>query len=545
MGRIPVRVFLASALLASVCVAAAQDPPGEQATALARKAARAEKDGKSAEAYILYSEAAALQPKSSKYRGKMASLQTRAALEGKSAPPPSAASAPTAPDSDPELSPDQVFDSLTARELSAARPLLQPPTLKATPGRKDFDLHGNARSLYDQIAKAFGLETIYDGDFPPTGPAIAFHVDQVDYREALHDMEAATGSFVIPISPTAFMVAQDNPAKRNDLEQYMTVSIRVPQVVTVQELTEIVQAVRQTTNVEKIAWNTADAMIVIRDRVSRVIPAQALLLQLLNWRPEVMVEVEFIEVADSDLMNYGFNVTNTFPAVYLGSVYNSVVNIPSGVTNLVTFGGGKTLIGLGVATAEALFNETFSSAKTLFRAEIRAADGAAATFHAGEKYPVVTSTFTGSAGGTTSALQTAPAYTFEDLGVSLKVTPRIHDDGEVTMSVETSFEVLTGSSVNDIPVIGRRSLNNQVRLRDGEWAIVAGMMNSTESKSVTGFWGLAQLPLVGSLFRQTSTDKEHDNILIAIRPHTLSLPPDQGETRALRVGTETRPFNPL
>ena len=66
-------------------------------------------------------------------------------------------------------------------------------------------------------------------------------------------------------------------------------------------------------------------LIVIRDRVSRALPAQALLQQLFSWRPEVMIELEFLDVSDSDIINYGFNITNQFPAIALGQIMNSVV----------------------------------------------------------------------------------------------------------------------------------------------------------------------------------------------------------------------------
>jgi type II secretory pathway component GspD/PulD (secretin) len=94
-------------------------------------------------------------------------------------------------------------------------------------------------------------------------------------------------------------------------------------------------------------------------------------------------------------------------------------------------------------------------------------------------------------------------------------------------------------------VIGRRQTISQVRLRDGEWSVVGGILSTTDSKSTTGFWGLAQIPLLGNLFKQVSTDKERSQILIGIRPILLSIPPDQLPTPALRVGTETRPLSPL
>ena len=204
-----------------------------------------------------------------------------------------------------------------------------------------------------------------------------------------------TNSFVVPLSPRLFMVAQDTPQKRNDLEQTIAITIPVPAALTTQELTEIAQAVKQATNVDKIALDTAQGEVVIRDRISRALPGQALFQQLLSWRPEVMIEVEFLEVTDSDILNYGFNVTNQFPAIYLGQILNNVVSFPSGVTALLSFGGGKTLIGLGVAQVQAMFNESISNARTLYRAQVRSVNGQPATFHVGEKYPMITQQYAG------------------------------------------------------------------------------------------------------------------------------------------------------
>jgi hypothetical protein len=525
-----------------------EDSPKEQTAALVKKAKRAAKANKNADAYLLFSEAAAMQPGNRKLKQKMEALQSRAALESSPVPPPAAAGS-DATDAAVALplAPENVFDSLTAAEMARARQLKAPPTLKAKAGTQDFDINGNARTLFDQVAQRFGLEAVYDGDYPTGGPQFRFRIDGIDYREALHDLEAMTNSFVAPLSGRTFIVAQDTPAKRNDLEQFVVVTVPVPEALTTQELTEIGQAVKQTTNIDKIAWDTADGIIIMRDRVSRVLPAQALLEQLFAWRAQVAIEVEFLEVSDSDLKNYGFNLTNSIQAVYLGSILNSIPSVPSGITQLLTFGGGKTLIGLGVAQVNALFNQSLSSTRTLFRAQARSVDSQAVTFHVGEKYPVITQGYFGAipAGQQGTTFQPPPSFTFENLGVEIKATPHVHGVDGVTLALETKFELLTGQTVNGIPIIGERGVTSQVRLLDGEWAVVAGVMSRTDSKSDNGFWGLAQIPLLGRLFRQTMKDKEHEDLLIAIRPHLVSLPPDQVVTKQVRVGTETRPFTPL
>ena len=514
---------------------------------LARKAARAEKAGQPAQAYIYYSEASALQPRNKRYKGRMVLIQTKANQQSKPKPRPGDVRAETDTAAvAKEARPEEVFDSITQRELSEARELLPNPVLKPKPGEQSFDLEGDPRSLFAKVAEAFGLQTVFDGDYPTIGQPTHFRMSGVDYRGALWGLEAATGSFVIPVSSKVFMVARDTLQKRNELEQTMAISIPVPQFTSPQELTELATLLRQASNIEKIAFDTAAGQIVLRDRISRVIPAAELMRQLLAYRPEVMIDLEFIQVAESDLRNYGFKVTDNFSAYYLGKVLNSATPSLTGVTNLLAFGGGKSLIGLGVAQAAAMFNENNTSSSSLYHAQIRSLAGQPATLHVGEKYPIITGGYFGNVpAGSGTVYSPPPSFTYENLGLELKVTPFVHGMGEVSLGVETSFEVLTGQAINNIPVIGRRDLKSQVRLHSGEWAVIGGIMGTTDSKSVGGFAGLAQIPLVGYLFKQISTDKERTMLLIGLRPRVLSMSPDQRVARALWVGSDARPHSPL
>src|ERR1019366_4008808 len=138
-------------------------------------------------------------------------------------------------------------------------------------------------------------------------------------RQALRDLEAATDSFVVPVSSNVFMVAKDTTQKRNDLEQNIELSIPVPDAMTAQELTEIAQIVKQATNIDKLALDNARSAIVMRDRISRMLPAQALMEQLFSRRAQVMIEVELLEAQDSDIVSYGFSPSTTLYGAFLGS----------------------------------------------------------------------------------------------------------------------------------------------------------------------------------------------------------------------------------
>ncbi len=563
----PAGGVLAGVLLFLVIVptpAAAQgfgeDPPSELASVLVKKAKQALKAGDLAQAYVYYSQASALQPKNRGYRNQAAALQLRGAEQIKSAsqplPPAPVAAADSNQAADPivqhgVLPPEDMFDSLTARELAGERPLASPPRLNAAAGRFDFDLNDNPRALFEAVAARFNLRVLFDNDYPQAGAPMRFRLTQLDYRGALEALQAATGSFVVTISPRIIMVARDTVTKRNDLEPYITLTTRVPQVITAQELTEIVQLVRQvSSNDMKIGWDTNTDQIVIRDRISHAALAQALLEQLFSYHPEVMIDLELLQVSDSDVLNYGFTVTNSFPLVYLGGIQNSLAAYPTGVANLLTFGAGRTLIGVAAAQVQAMFNETFSNSRALYSARMRSGSGQAGVFHVGEKYPIITGGFisastTNTSGSTTPNYAAPPAISFENLGLELKATPHVHGADAVTMAIDASYETLTGQSANGIPVIESNKITTEVRLRNDEWAIVAGLISKSDSKNSSGFWGLANIPWLGNLFRQTSDDKESQQLLIGVRPHILYMGPDENVTRELRAGTDARPYTPL
>ena len=553
-----------SNLAALVCYAVAGY--GSEASDAAKQARKAVKNGEVSKAYLLYQQASTLEPKNRKYRAKASNLETRAAISSKVEP---AASEPEA-----FTDPAEIFDSITAKDYAAARQPAPAVELRARAGRFDLDLQGSFQSLWTQLARIYGIETVFDTDYEK-GRQLHFQLEQADYREALHSLELATGAFVTPIAPTVVIIAKDTLAKRNDLEQNITVSVPVPQATTTQELIEIAQAVRQTLDLQKLAWDTKSNTIIIRDRMSRVIPAQAVLESLLNYRPQVIVELQLIEVRKSELVSYGINLPNMLNVAFTGQLNGAIGTVagslPANANNPFPFGSRSyqyisqaastatnmlqgayrglfpnslSLFSLSVSEAEALANFSDSRSKTMLKAELRASDAQAATFHLGDKYPIVTSSF--SAGTGTQPGQTpVPAFTFEDLGVSLKLTPHIHGTQDISLELESEFKLLTGELVNGNPVISNRKLNAAVRLRDDEWGLVAGLKSRSDSRETSGTIGLSNIPLLGRLFRTHTKQKDETELLILIKPRLVNLPGVESVTRAIRVGTEAHPFIPL
>jgi Flp pilus assembly secretin CpaC len=94
-------------------------------------------------------------------------------------------------------------------------------------------------------------------------------------------------------------------------------------------------------------------------------------------------------------------------------------------------------------------------------------------------------------------------------------------------------------------VISTRKFQGKVRLRNNEWAVVAGMVSEVESKAITGLAGLSTLPIIGPALRRNTTSREESNVLVVLKPRLTSLPPSESAPRTLWIGTETRPLSVL
>ena len=365
----------------------------DPAARLYKQARKAEKAGQVARAYILYTEAAALDPLTKIYALRAQALQSRAALESKPVPKPQPArAAPAEPDVIVE--PEPHFDSPTAKDYAEARKPLPPRELKANPGTKDLDFRGDAKALFEQVANAYGLDCVFDYDYQP-GAAFHFALQQADYREALVALQATTSSFVVPVSEKVFLVVKDTPQKRKEAEPSVSITIPLPEPTTTQDFTALIAAVQQSLALEKVAWDTQKNTVVIRDRISKVTAARQLFEQLLHPRAQMEFEIELVEISRHDLLQAGIGLPTSFPLVNLSRFMGNKPLIPSGISGLLLFGGGASLFGLGIADVNLIANMEKTSAHTLLHAEMRSLDGMPASLHVGDKYPILTAGYFG------------------------------------------------------------------------------------------------------------------------------------------------------
>jgi general secretion pathway protein D len=201
------------------------------------------------------------------------------------------------------------------------------------------------------------------------------------------------------------------------------------------------------------------------------------------------------------------------------------------------------------ATANFLLTDT--ATKIIDNPEIRAIDGQPAKLRVGDRVPVATGSFqagvgvgsTGGAGFVNPLVNTQ--FQYIDVGVNVDITPHVHANRDISLKVSIEVSSVTGQQpIGGItqPIISQRKIEHEVRLKEGEVSILAGLFERTDTKSLNGWPGLANVPILRYLFSTDSVDHQENENLIVLIPRIVRMPDwTKGNLRAIYSGTETYP----
>jgi general secretion pathway protein D len=323
--------------------------------------------------------------------------------------------------------------------------------------------------------------------------------------------------------------------------------VPIPEAVTPQDASEAAQAVQQTLEIRRLFAVPSRNIVTIRDSPAKARMARLLLERLLVPSSEVVLEIELISYNQARDRELGLTLPSSFPVTNYSTILNAVP--PDTDSGQLFIGGGDSLFGIGVGDAQLVAQLSAGSGSTSQQLSVRATDGTEAQVNIGERFPIITSSFQPGSGvdpNAPGAVLPPPSFTFEDLGLSITATPTVHGSREVSLQLQAEFNLLAGGSVNGIPILVNRTLEGQVRLREGESAIIAGMaIDETRATRSTPL-SLTGIPVVSTLLSRRTRRTNSTDLLVIVRPRIVRLPASE-IVRELRIrfGSEQRPLSAL
>ena len=424
------------------------------------------------------------------------------------------------------------LEALIEQTLAAAPPGLDLPQGIELPASVIFGSE-SSRAVFSALGQLAGISVVFDAQFRDT--PFAGDLRGMTFDTALAAVAASTSNFFRVTAPGTVTIIPDTPAKRREYEEEIIRTFYLSNA----DMQETIDLLRLVVDLRRLAPVTATNAISIKDTPERIDAAARLIRAIDKARAEVVIEVQLLEVDRQTLREYGLRFASTGGNSDISAGESGVGDGADGLGLSVGDVGRLSGSSLFLANPTSLLVrllETNSSTRILANPRLRTSDGIAAQAHFGERVPVPVTTFSPIAAGGISQ-QPITSFNYEEIGVNIDITPRIHHNDEVSLAVGVEISNISGTGYADVPQFGSRSITTMIRLRDGETNILAGLIRDDERETLGGIPGLSRIPILGRLFGRTTTDRQETDIILTLRPHIIrGLALGEDDLRPFRVG---------
>lgn len=439
----------------------------------------------------------------------------------------------------------------------------RPPKLKPLSRAPiNLTMSNDAKIVLDTIGKLAGITVVFDVDFPARRVSVS--LNDVTLEQALDVLCIQSKAFFKPITENIILVIPDQPQKRREYEEEVMRTFYLSNTMQPQDLTEIVTGLRQILDLKRIQQLNAQNAIVIRATPDQVTLAGKFIENIDKAQPEVVVQVSVLEARVDKMRNLGIlpGQSATIAVVPSGSTTtnNGSNNNNSNAANttnstnssislqsLSHLNGSDYALALPSFAANALLAD--STTKVIQNPEIRSVDGQPAKLNIGDRVPVATGSFQAGVGvgGSAGAGFVNPLvntqFQYIDVGVNVELTPRVHPNRDVSLKLQVEVSsTSTSANIGGIqqPIISQRKISHEIRLKEGESSVLAGLITKSDMKQLNGWPGLAHVPLLRYLFSDDTRQSEDDEILMILTPHIVRMPEwTKSNLKAIYTGSET------
>ncbi len=291
----------------------------------------------------------------------------------------------------------------------------------------------------------------------------------------------------------------------------------------------------------RISPITATNAITVKDTPEHISAAAKVISAIDKARPEVIIDVELLEIDRTKLLEYGLQIASPGSPGLNGSATIA----PDGNGNqTITLQALKNLSQSDILLTNLpgiyyRLLKTDTNTRALANPQLRTSEGVTATARFGDRVPVPVTTFAPIATGGTPQ-QPITSYQYENVGVNIDIMPRTHHDDDVTLQLSIAVTSISGTGYGGLPTFGNREIKTVIRLRDGETSLLAGLIRDDERRIMDGIPGLSDLPLVGKMFSHSQRQTEQTDIVLTLTPHIVRvLDLNEADLRPFKVGRET------
>ncbi len=373
--------------------------------------------------------------------------------------------------------------------------------------------------VYKTLAKIAGINVLMDPDYKPQ--KINFELQDVNLRQALEMIGMQSKTFWRPLSANTIMVAADTGSKRKELEQNVMKTFYLRNAASPADLQQAAGTLKAILDISRIQVTPEQRSLTLRGTPDQMVLAQKLLTDIDKPKAEVVIEVMVMEVSKDRMHTIGTNPPTSASVTLAPSGTSSGTSGSTGsgltLNSFTSLNAGDFSVSIPGISFSLL--ATDSNTKVIQRPEIRVLDSEKASLKIGDRVPIATGSFQSGFGGSVNT-----QFQYLDVGVNIDITPYVHAGNEVTLKMSLEISSVTG--VQNIggfnqPTIGQRRIEHEARLADGEVNLIAGILNDTETNSLSGYPGVLKLPVLKYLFGQETKDRNQSEIVFAVIPHIV------------------------
>jgi len=419
----------------------------------------------------------------------------------------------------------------------AAPPVLNPASNQ--PISLSFPHDTPVKDIYKALGSAYGINILFDQAVK--NDPISIELKDVTAQQALERVMQAAGHFYKALDEHTIIVAPDNPQARRDYEDLVIRTFYLSNG-DAEQVTNVVRTMLEARNVFPLKALNA---ITIRDTADKVRIAEKIIEANDKAKAEVIVDVELIQIDLDKSQQMGFAIQGTNGVLSGVPTSTDTANTAPPPVNLGTVrnlkSGNWTFTLPSVAYA---FMKSAGESQTLANPELRISEGEKATLHIGQRVPVPVTTFNSIGVGTTAngAVSPVTSFQYQDVGIKVAMEPRVHHNREVTLklTVEVS-DVGPNKNIGgqDLPSFLTRTIEDTIRLKDGETNVLAGLIQQTDANSDTKTPFLGDIPILGRLFTQNTNTRRRTDVMLTMTPHIIRIADITDEDVApMWVGTQ-------